>query len=234
MTPEDRRLAREAIERGSLSVDQVAEIRAAAEAEGLSFAEAARRRGVTLASPPPAPPPAPSATSPARRSPFPILLGLSLAVLTGAAVLTFSRAALDSTEQGDAESTARARMEAEKAALRARSAYQRTVTEREAAEAAQALAQARATLTETERRVAGRPVAPPELRDPLLQAAQRFGLWLAAHPDDGKVLMERARAWELYGLPDRARADLEKAVRIDPALAAPAAPALKRLRSQNP
>ena len=235
MTPDDRRLAREAIERGWLTVDQVGEIRAEAEAGGLSFTEAARRRGVSLSPPAPAPPPPPAPPRSGRRGVplFPVLLGLSLAVLTAALVLTVQRTLLDASEEGDAETSARARMDAEKAALQARNAYQRAVSERESTEAAQALAQARAALVEAERRAAGPPRPPAELREPLLQAAQRFGIWLAANPQDAEVHLERARAWELYGLPDRARADLQTAVRLEPALADRAASALKRLESSD-
>jgi hypothetical protein len=236
MSPDDRRLAREALESGRLTIAQVQELKADCESSGRSFADAAKARGLDLAPTPPSPPaprpaPPPAAVGGAR-SPWPVVFALLGLVLLGLFAYTFRRAAVDlGGEHGDLDEVAKLRIETERRAYEARKVFERSVVARDDAQAKAAMDKGRAALSRAEEHVAAGRKPPVE---ELNEAVIGLTTYLERHPDDVDALLRRARACELRRFLDRALADLQKVSELRPAKAAELAPRIEAIRKQLP
>lgn len=222
MSPEDRRTARVALERGWLTIDDVAACKDGVEKTGLPFVDVARAKGLLtpdrvreLAPPPPPSPPA--ARRPFRIPLFyAILLVLAGAILIGSEVYFRIRAGRedDRIEREAAEMRRRADEAARAAADRTRQESR----ERERKAAADHLRQARILLTRVEE-VLGR--NPREnLDSELREATQRYTLYLQVFPEDADALFERSLIHVYRGALEPADKDLESACTLAPARAA--------------
>ena len=173
MTPDDRRIAREALEQGRLSIAQVEAIKADVESSGRPFLDAARARGFLVE-----PLPAPRAFQ---------------ALIVGAAVLlivlfayTIRRGIVDlGSEAGDIDETAHFRIDTEGRSYQARKDYEKAVVARDEAQAKSALEKGRAALKAAQ--------SDADL-DRLNEAVEGLTLWLDRHPDDVDALLDRAKA----------------------------------------
>lgn len=207
MNPQDRVLAREALLRQRLTIEQVTELSRECETTGRSFADAAVAKGyltpelaTELLGTKPAPvPPA-----------YPRLLMGTMAILIVLVVVGLIHLARQhQADLRQADETIRSNAEAERQAAEVRPARQRELLERKKNE----LEKARAIMKEAEE--ARTPVSgDPQLYVRLVEATQRFTRWLEENPEDVPVLVERARAYELRQDFDRAMADIEKAIAL--------------------
>jgi tetratricopeptide (TPR) repeat protein len=232
LSPEDRQIAREALARKKLTIDQVGELQKECEATGKPFAQAAIGRGFLRlsdirdlqalpAAPAPVPePPAPPSPSPApagRPIPpalYPVLIGAVLVLLVPLTVSSIRQ--LYQRRQDDPRTAAETMAnlaDAERKARETRIEYdQRRVAEREA-RARASLEKARSLMKRvTDLRSQGKGEA--EIYTPLLEAAIAFGAYLEIHPEDADALVERADAHALARLYERAVQDLERAISI--------------------
>ena len=232
MTPEDKRAAREALQQGRLSVEQVQELLADAGRTGRPFDELARERGLPSAKAPAPPPPAPS--PPASRNPvYPALLGASLLIFTGLLVATIiyrlDRSRRD--RQLDLDS-AQAHVDTERAALEAKRAYDRRRLAQREADAREGLESARQTRAWIHDRI-GKDPGDPTLHDRAVEATISLNQYLDSFPDDAPALVLRSRAWELRRNYDVALRDLERALALKPELAPELRVRLDLLRKLN-
>ncbi len=234
MTPEDKAAAREALRRGRLSIEEVEALLAEASKTGRPFAELARAREIILAGPPPSPSPSaaplPHPRSPVPDSRFPIpasrfpiplypaLLGASALIFLGLLVATIVYRLDRSRKDRELEvESARAQAESERQAREAGLAYhQRRLAEREA-EARAAGDRGRQALAWIEERIGTDPTD-PTIYDRAVQATLDLNLFLRDFPDDPDALVLRSRSWELRRNYAEALGDLERALRIKPAL----------------
>jgi tetratricopeptide (TPR) repeat protein len=233
MTPEDKRQAREALEKGLLKIDQVQTLLAEADRTGRPFAAVAREKG--LLAPPPPPPPAPPTPPPARTrpAPYPVLLGASLLILAALLVATiiyrFDRSRKDLALE---EETARSRLETERKVLETKIAYDRRRLAEIEASARAALERARAALAWIDLRI-GQDPADPTIHDRAMEAKLAADLFLEAFPEDAPALALRSRAWELRRNYDEALRDLERALSLKPDLEPAERRRLELLRRLN-
>lgn len=239
MTPEDRRLARDLITRGKLTVEQVTQVRGECEKSGRPFAKIAVERGLIDASEAAAPPrrgpgALPPRSRPARRlRPAAVLIG-SVGVLLALLLLGLSLQILR-LDWGDdedvAERTGRFRAETDRRAAEVRREVEARLIRERRARAALELEGARTHMAFVEERLR-ESTAPPDLTPRLVDASLGFTAWLDAHPNDALVLVERARAYELRKNFKKALRDLERAVELRPGLAADQAERLEALRAR--
>ena len=235
MNPDDRTLAREALIRRRLTIEQVTELQRDYESSGRTFSEAVVAR--KLMSPEevvsilrPATPVAPSLT---RSAPlFGLLIAGTLAILgilvTLGILLLVRR---NERETRLAEESIAERALAEKRAREAAVDYQRSRLVNRETEARAALDKARATLKFAEERIREAP-GEPQLNPHLVEATIGFNTWLQDHPDDAPVYVERSRAYELRRDFDRALSDLDRAIDLKKELAPAFDAKLQELRLQ--
>lgn len=216
MTPDDRTLAREALIRNQLTIEQVTELQKACEASGRSFAHTAIERSLlspdevaSILGPPPAP------TSPV----FHGLLVATLVVLVLIVVVAvLHQLRRVRTDNRLAEESIEARTRAEQQAREAAIAYQRSRIANRELDAQRALEKARGVMKFAEERIREAP-AEPQLHSHLVEATIGFNTFLQEHPDDAAVLVERSRAYELRRDFERSLADLDRAIEIQKDLA---------------
>lgn len=211
MTPQDRTLAREALLRKKLSIEQVTELQKECETSRASFAQAAVRRGLLSAedvdsilgaTAPPAPP---------LFSRLLIATLVILVLLVAAGLLQL--ASRNARDQRLAEESLKSLAESERLAREAGEAYQRRQLADRDAEARKALASARGIMKFVEERLRDAP-AEPQLNLQLVEATGLFNTYLEFRRDDAEVLVERARAYELRRDFERALADLDRAIEL--------------------
>lgn len=231
MTPEDKQAAREALQQGRLSVEQVQELLAEADRTGRPFLDLARERGPQ---PPPAPAPPAPAPSPARKLPiYPALLGASLLIFAGLLVATLvyrlDRSRKDRQLEVESE---QARVETERAVLDTKMAYDRRRLAQREADARAALESARQTLAWIDDRI-GKDPTDPTIHDRAVEATISLNQYLDSFPDDAPALVLRSRSWELRRNYDVALRDLERALALKPELGAGVRVRLDILRKLN-
>ncbi len=232
MTPEDKRVAREALVRKKLTVDQVGALQKECDETGKPFAQVAIARGLLKlseirdlqggppaaeAAPPPPPPSAPRHEPARRRIPpavYPVLIGAVLVLLIPLTVSSIRQLLQrrDQDREAAAETLANL-VDTERKARDTRIEYdQRRVADREA-RAKGALAKARSLLKEVAE-LRGQGKGEAEVYTPLIEGTIAFGAYLEVHPGDADVLVERADAHALGRLYERAVQDLERAIVI--------------------
>jgi hypothetical protein len=235
MTPDDRTLAREAIIRRRLTIEQVTELQKECESTGRSFGQAAIARKLlgpeevasilgAGAGPAGGPPPAPAVF-------HGLLLG-TLGIL--GLLLIVSVLHLIQRHEKDrrlAEESIIEHAKAEQQARDAGLAYQRSRVANREVDARKSLEEARRIMSFSEERLREAP-AEPQLHPQLVQATIAFNGYLEVHPDDAAVLVERSRAYELRRDFERALADLDRAIEVQKDLAPKLDPKLQELRLQ--
>jgi len=204
MNDRDKAIARWALERKRLSIDQVEQIRAEVDKSGRSFRDVAVGRGMLSATDFLPPPP--------RKIPtvYFVLLACSLVIFAG--LLAASAVQINERSKKDDElavATSKNMAEADRKSAEARRAYQRSLIETREARARDALAKARAAKALAEQKV-GSPEATPHLNE----AFGQYNSYLEILPDDAVVRVERARIHELRRNYDRAIGDLERAIEL--------------------
>lgn len=227
MNPQDRVLAREALVRQKLTIEQVTDLSRECEKSGRSFADAAVARGfldpelvgeILGAKPAPVPPA------------YPRLLIATMAILVILVIVGLVHLARQHQEElRHADETMRSNAEAERQAADVIVTRQRELLEKKKAEIDAAVARARATMKDAE---AARPPASsdPRMYVRLVEATQGFSRWLEEHPEDAPVLVERARAYELRQDFERALQDIDKAIALRKDLAPALDARLQELR----
>jgi len=218
MTPEDRRVAREALEQGRLTIAQVEAVQAEADSGGRPFLDVARAKGLLL------PPPV---RAPRLFGAVIVAIGV---VLLGLFAYTIRRGMVDlGGESGDLDAAARFRIETERRSYQAKKEYEASVAAHDERVARTALEKGRAALAAADADPG--PVVPVAM---LEEAVVGLSAWLDRHPDDVDALLDRARACERRRFLDRALADLEKVSSLRPGKAAELAPRLLAIRKQLP
>jgi len=222
MNDKDKAVAREALERKQLTIEQVEEIRAEVDRTGRSFREIALSKGLLSA-----PKPAPSAVQRAisvlvkstRMSPLYLgLLAASFLIFAGLLIATLFKLQERSRQDEDLVlETVRSNKEADRKGAEARRGYTMGVLSEKEAQAREHLAKARAAMARVESILQSGSL-PPELTLHLNDAFIGFNMYLSAIPDDAVVCVERARTHELRRNFDLAVADLEHAVSLKPEL----------------
>jgi len=228
MTPQDREFARRAIQEGRLTVAQVTVLKDEVGRTGRPLADLARERGWLA-------PPAVTLESLAKKLPiFDIVQAASAALILVLLTLTVwwivGRSRRD--EQRDEDSLRRV-MEAERLNQQVRHDYGLKVVEQREKGAQEALAKARTSMKAAEEKAVSAP-DDPELYIRLVEASLGFNAYLDVHPEDAPVLTERARAWELRGIAERAIADLERACSLRPDLEPALRTRIETLRPRPP
>lgn len=210
MKPADRALAREALLRQKLTIEQVESIRADSDTSGRPFGEIAVARGLlteadveSLAGARPRIPPV-----------YLAMLGASLLIFAGLLIATL----LYLRERFSREDrTADIMAETERKTAQTRRDYDRRLMEERETRARASLEKARASLTRAEERLRTAP-AEQDLLFHLNEAAHGFNAYVEIIADDAPVLVERARVHELRRNYDKAIEDLDRAVSLRPDL----------------
>ena len=216
MRPQDRELARRALEEGRITVDQVTSIRQECEKSGRPFADVALERGIKIApAPKPRPPKAITPLSKIGSRSDLLLLAGAIVVLTAILIVSGYRVASE-WGQDDAitEEMALFRDRADRRALEVRREYARGRVDRRHAEVQAALDGAREALAYVEKRMANGEDG-PELYIRLTEAEVGFTRWITSNPEDAGVRIERGRAYDLRKDYAKAIADLERAGELD-------------------
>jgi tetratricopeptide (TPR) repeat protein len=231
MTPEDRRLAREALESGRLTIEQMTALREVCERTGRPLVDVAREQGLALEAPRPPVHASKPAGRPGPALPPRLFLGLLAACLVLLlAMLWGSVKELLHGSKRDEELAAeslRLMAEAERMRAQVQRDYERNRLALREQESALALNLARKALAAAEARAA----APRKEKEQLLMdAVFGFNTYLELHAEEAGIYLERARAHQLRGNPERAIADLEKALSLDRNLEPAVAPRLAELR----
>jgi len=210
MTPADRDLARQAILRGRLTIDQVTALRDDCDRTGRPLADLALERGWLVPADLPFLRESPAHAR--KRPAFEILLVLSFLVLLGLLAISFQRL-LGRSRQEDRQALESLQKMAEGDRLHEQTRYDygRKLVEQREEVARASLAKARSALRSAEEKARSAP-DDPHVYLRLVEAVRGFNAWLDLHPEDAAVFPERARAWELQGNLERALADLERAV----------------------
>ena len=216
MTPDDRTLAREALIRNRLTIEQVTELQKECEGAGHSFAQAALARNLLT----PEEVASILGIRPAPPSPFFNGLLVATLVVLGLIVVVsvLHRIRQNRSDRRLAEESVEARARAEQQAREAGVAYLRSRVASRELEAQAALEKARGTMKFAEERLREAP-AEPQLHSHLVEATIGFNTFLQEHPDDAAVLVERSRAYELRHDFERALADLDRAIEVQKDLA---------------
>ncbi|HXX94404.1 MAG TPA: hypothetical protein VEN81_12280 [Planctomycetota bacterium] len=235
MSPEDRTLAREALIRRRMTIEQVTELQRESESTGRTFGQLALARRLLspeeIASYLGAPSPAAAAAAPAPRA-FHGLLAGTLAIL-GLLLVISAFHMIQKSEQDRrlAEESTIERAKAEQQARDAALAYQRSRIANRDVEAAEALKKARSIMTFAEERLREAP-GEPQLHPQLVEATIGFNGYLEVFPEDATVHVERSRAYELRRDYERALADLDRAIELKRDLAPGLDRKLQELRLQ--
>ncbi len=210
MNAGDRRLAREALLRGRLTIEQITGLRREAEATGRPLARIAVERGLLAVSE------AAPYLGPARPSAlYPALLALSLAIFTGLLVATLLILGQRSRRDGErALESMESRAEAERLRRVVIQERQRALALRWEEDARAGLERARKVLRSAEELGP----ANAEAGRWALQALPAFDAWLDLHPDDAEALVARGRTHEISGGDERALRDLQRALELQPEL----------------
>ncbi len=227
MTPQDKEVARELLQGGRLTVDQVGEIKAECEASGRAFLEVAFSRGL-LATPKTAPKPleiqAPSRVQAPEPPPAPLprwfhpLLVSALLMLLTAWLLSYLRHRYEREQELEQSvQSSRLRGKTERDAIQIQGDYRRQLVEERQARARAALEKGRAALALAERAEAAAPNDPHAYLK-MAEAATHLTTYLETNPQDSAVYLERAQAYEMRRNYDKAVEDLERARSIDPSL----------------
>lgn len=212
MNDQDKALARWALERKRLSIEQVEEIRAEADRTGRRFREIAVARGLLSAGDF-------RAAAPIRIPPLYLAL-LSGSLLIFAGLLTATLFKMRERTHRDEElalETERSNAEADRKGFEAGHGYQRSVVNAKEAAAKEHLARARAAMARVDR-MSPTGGFPTELGLALNEAFVGYNMYLAQNPDDAAVRIERARTHELRRNYDLAISDLEAAAKLRPEL----------------
>lgn len=214
MTPEDRDQARALLLQKLLTIEQVTEIRKVCDRTGRPFAEVAARSGLHIPAP--------------RRSErfWLILAATFFAVVAAGFALSKERSKRD--EELDRE-TAESMERGHRLAEQARIDYQHRVAQVKLAAAGEALLRARTGMALAEERLR-QGASEDSLQTGLLQAIFDFKTYLDVHSSDAAALSDRSRAYELSRLYEKAAADLETAIKLQPELASSLRPRLDALR----
>jgi tetratricopeptide (TPR) repeat protein len=235
VTPDDRTLAREALIRRRLTIEQVTELQKECDSSGRSFGQAAIAR--RLLGPEEVASMLGSRPGPAERpAPVPavfqrLLLG-TLGILGLLLVVSlFHMIQREEKDRRLAEESIIERAKAEQQARDAALAYQRSRVANREVDARKSLDEARRIMAFAEERLREAP-AEPQLHPQLVQATIGFNGYLEVHPDDAPVLVERSRAYELRRDFERALADLDRALEVEKELAPKLDPKLQELRLQ--
>src|ERR1043166_8196954 len=190
MSPQDRTLAREALLKQKLTIEQVTDLSKKADETGRSFAELAVALGLLSqedvsallgAGPPPI------------QALFPRLLIATLGILVALVIVGLLHLARQHRKDVElADESMRSRAEAERQAREVSVDRQRELLEKRRAEANEAIEKARAIMKSAEARPK-ESVSDPQLYVQLVEATKGFSRWLEDHPDDASVLIERSR-----------------------------------------
>jgi hypothetical protein len=232
MNDQDKAVAREALERKQLTIEQVEAIRAEVDRTGRSFREIAVTRGLL---------PKPEQRSSLLDLPWtsrgllwqalldlrkkssipPLYFGLlagSFVIFSG--LLIFTVVKLQERSRRDEDlvlETVRSNKEAHRQGAEARRGYTMGVLTEKETQAREQLARARAAMARVES-ILQSGTLPPELTLHLNDAFVGFNAYLSEFKDDAFVCVERARTHELRRNFDLAIADLEHAVAVKPEL----------------
>lgn len=207
----DKEIARWALKRHRLSIDQVEEIRAEIGRTGRSFRDIAVGRGLLSAEdfkPPPL-----------KLQPFYFaLLACSVLIFGGLLAATLLKMGERTRKDDDlAIETERSRAEAERKGAEASRAYRRSVVMANEAAAREHLARARDAMTRIDTMLRTGAL-PNQVGMVLNEAFVEYNMYLKEIPDDADVRIERARTHELRRNYDLAIADLERAAQLRPDL----------------
>lgn len=229
MTEDDRRHAREVLERKWLSIEEVTSVREAVEKTGMPFLEAARAKGLLTtdrvreltqpAAIATAPPPPPAPKRPARKPGIPILYAtimiLAAAVIIGSDIYfrIQDRKHDRLLQQQEAEMRQKADQEAALQQERIRAAAvkeERDKADRVRREGYALLLHIREVRRQNPRE---------DLRVDLKEATTLYSLYLTVFPNDVEALVERAEIHGYRGAREDAVQDLRRAKELDPARA---------------
>jgi hypothetical protein len=212
MREQDKVLARWALQRKRLSIEQVEQIRAEGERSGRSFKDVALGRGLLSADDFKPPPP--------KRIPpvYFVLLVCSLVIFGSLLFATLYNLKERSRKDEDrALETERSNLEAHRKGAEAGRGYQRSLVSAKESAAREHLAKARTAMARVDQilREGG---FPNEIGLRLNEAFVGYNMYLAEMTQDSAVFVERARTHELRRNFDLAIADLEYAARLQPEL----------------
>jgi tetratricopeptide (TPR) repeat protein len=224
MREQDKSIARWALQRKRLSIDQVEQIAAEAGKTGRSFRDVAVGRGLLSAQdfkPPP----------PMTIQPFyVVLLVCSFLIFAGLLAATVIKMRERSSKDDDlAIDTEKARTEADRRAGEASRGYKRAVISTNEMAARAELDKARDAMARADQMI-GQGALPNLVVMALNEAFVGYNMYLKEMPDDAPVRVERARTHEMRRNYDLAIADLERAIQIDPKLQAALKPRIDQLR----
>ncbi|MBI3857488.1 MAG: hypothetical protein HY293_17545 [Planctomycetes bacterium] len=212
MNDRDKAVARWALQRNRLTIDQVEQIRVEVDRSGRPFKDVAVGRGLLSASdflPPP-----PKKIPPV----YFVLLACSFVIFAGLLYASIHRARERTHKDEElALESEKSNVEAERKAGEARRGYnQALVTARETS-ARDQLAKARAAMARVEAMLASGTL-PPEIAVALNEAFVGYNMYLKVFPEDAAACIERSRTHELRRNYDLAIEDLEHAIRLKPEL----------------
>lgn len=224
MKEQDKVIARWALQRKRLSIEQVEQIAAEAGKTGRSFKDVAVGRGLLSAQDFQAPPP--------RKIPavYFVLMACSLLIFGGllAATLILKDRVIKVTAD-EAYDIAQQHRQADREAGDASRNYNRAVNSSKEAAAREQLAKARDAMARADQMI--RQGALPNMVAMVLnEAFVGYNMYLKELPDDAPVRVERARTHEMRKNYDLAIADLERAIQINPKLQPALKPRIDQLR----
>lgn len=218
MTEDDRRHAREVLERKWLTIEEVTTVREAVEKTGVPFLEAARAKGLLTVdrvremTQPPAPPPPPKAAP--RRMP-PLYAGILIVaalILIGSDI--YFRVKDSAADRRLQQEEARIRQQADQEAILQAEKVRAEAAREEREKANRIRAEANALRVYARDKLRENPHSPVE--QDLKEATNLYSLYLAIFPDDVDVLIQRAEVHELRRAREDAVKDLQRARDLDP------------------
>jgi tetratricopeptide (TPR) repeat protein len=222
MREQDKIIARWALQRKRLSIEQVEQIRIESDRSGRTFKDIAVGRGLLSADdfkPPPA-----------RKIPpvYFVLLACTLVIFGGLLFATLYRMQERTRKDEDlALESERSNVDADRKGAEASRGYKRSLVTAKESAAREQLAKARAAMARVDQ-ILQRGGFPNEIGLRLDEAFVAYNMYLQETPGDAAVLIERARTHELRRNYDLAIADLDRASRLKPELE----PALKERIAQ--
>jgi tetratricopeptide (TPR) repeat protein len=221
MTDQDKAIARWALRRKRLSIDQVEQIRSECDRSGRSFQDIAVGRGLLAAE---------DFQKPKTPPFYFVLIACSLLIFIGLLVATLvAKDRVTKLTADEALEIGRQAKESDRSAADASRGYKRAVVHTNEAAAREQLAKAREAMSRVDALSQGGS-PPPQALAALDEAFVAYNAYLKELPEDAEARVERSRTHQLRRNYDLAVADLEQAIAIRPDLAPTLKPRIDQLR----